>query len=153
MQITEADQLAHELEKNPAIFSTNPHIFLHDSCSDDCIVQSPCCWAIGCSYLASNAHVCMFPVSWICMFDCLRMFTHTCMRLCNVFVCARVCVCVHIEEPQTEALNATCMCTSRKLAIRWHPDKNAGNDEATARFQDINNAYEYMCAEHGVICR
>ena len=41
----------------------------------------------------------------------------------------------------------------RKLAIRWHPDKNACDDEATAKFQDINNAYEYMCEEHGIICR
>lgn len=40
----------------------------------------------------------------------------------------------------------------RKLAIRWHPDKNAGNEEAKDMFQQINNAYEHLCTEHGIIC-
>ena len=27
----------------------------------------------------------------------------------------------------------------RKLALKYHPDKNPGNDEATRKFADINN--------------
>ena len=40
----------------------------------------------------------------------------------------------------------------RKQAIKWHPDKNAGNEEATERFQSIAHAYEVLCEEQQVIC-
>jgi len=33
----------------------------------------------------------------------------------------------------------------RRLALRWHPDKNGGSEEATARFQQITEAYEALC--------
>ncbi|PWA43215.1 hypothetical protein CTI12_AA447440 [Artemisia annua] len=32
----------------------------------------------------------------------------------------------------------------RKLALKYHPDKNHGNDEATKKFAEINNAYEVL---------
>ncbi|MBA0700613.1 hypothetical protein Goari_022861, partial [Gossypium aridum] len=32
----------------------------------------------------------------------------------------------------------------RKLALKYHPDKNPGNEEANKRFADINNAYEVL---------
>lgn len=32
----------------------------------------------------------------------------------------------------------------RKLALKYHPDKNPGNEEATKKFAEINNAYEVL---------
>ncbi|KAK8532602.1 hypothetical protein V6N12_054038 [Hibiscus sabdariffa] len=32
----------------------------------------------------------------------------------------------------------------RKLALKYHPDKNPGNEEANKRFADISNAYEVL---------
>lgn len=32
----------------------------------------------------------------------------------------------------------------RKLALKYHPDKNQGNEEANMRFAEINNAYEVL---------
>ncbi|KAJ9187857.1 hypothetical protein P3X46_003272 [Hevea brasiliensis] len=32
----------------------------------------------------------------------------------------------------------------RKLALKYHPDKNPGNEEANKRFAEINNAYEVL---------
>ncbi|KAL5983596.1 DnaJ protein erdj3b [Asimina triloba] len=32
----------------------------------------------------------------------------------------------------------------RKLALKYHPDKNPGNEEADKKFADINNAYEVL---------
>ncbi|KAK3425767.1 hypothetical protein EUGRSUZ_F02131 [Eucalyptus grandis] len=33
-----------------------------------------------------------------------------------------------------------------RLALKWHPDKQKGQDDATSRFQEINEAYQ------GVFC-
>ena len=32
----------------------------------------------------------------------------------------------------------------RKLAVELHPDKNGGDEEATAKFAEVNNAYEVL---------
>jgi DnaJ family protein B protein 11 len=32
----------------------------------------------------------------------------------------------------------------RKMALKFHPDKNPGNEEATKKFAEINNAYEVL---------
>ena len=32
----------------------------------------------------------------------------------------------------------------RKLALKYHPDKNPGNDEATRKFADINNGILFL---------
>src|SRR3954466_13078025 len=32
----------------------------------------------------------------------------------------------------------------RKLAMKWHPDRNPGNKEAEAKFKEINEAYDVL---------
>ncbi|KAJ0610158.1 putative DnaJ domain, Chaperone J-domain superfamily, DnaJ subfamily A member [Helianthus annuus] len=32
----------------------------------------------------------------------------------------------------------------RKLALKYHPDKNQGNQDANIKFAEINNAYEVL---------
>lgn len=32
----------------------------------------------------------------------------------------------------------------RKLALKYHPDKNPGNEEANKKFAEISNAYEVL---------
>jgi len=37
----------------------------------------------------------------------------------------------------------------RKLALKWHPDKNQGSAEATEKFRQITEAYEAVCRHLG----
>ena len=32
----------------------------------------------------------------------------------------------------------------RKLAMKWHPDKNQNSEEASTKFQDIGEAYDVL---------
>ena len=32
----------------------------------------------------------------------------------------------------------------RKMALKWHPDKNENKEEATEKFRKINESYEYL---------
>lgn len=38
----------------------------------------------------------------------------------------------------------------RRLAVRFHPDKNRDNPQATEAFQLIGAAYEFLCRDHGI---
>ena len=38
----------------------------------------------------------------------------------------------------------TIAASYRKLAVRYHPDKNPGDDEATARFKECSEAFEVL---------
>ena len=47
-------------------------------------------------------------------------------------------------EVTRSADDATIKSSYRKLAMRWHPDKNPGDAEAEARFKAINEAYDCL---------
>lgn len=47
-------------------------------------------------------------------------------------------------EIQRTADDATIKSSYRKLAMRWHPDKNPGDAEAEARFKAISEAYDCL---------
>lgn len=36
----------------------------------------------------------------------------------------------------------------RKLALKYHPDKNQGNEEANKKFAEINNGNRFILADH-----
>ena len=39
----------------------------------------------------------------------------------------------------------------RKMALKWHPDKNENSQYATNKFQKIHEAYTYLCKELDII--
>ena len=45
------------------------------------------------------------------------------------------------------ATSAQITAAYRKLAIRFHPDKNPGNDEAAAKFKEAARAFEVLSDE------
>ena len=47
-------------------------------------------------------------------------------------------------EIERSADDGTIKSSYRKLAMRWHPDKNPGDAEAEARFKSISEAYECL---------
>jgi molecular chaperone DnaJ len=47
-------------------------------------------------------------------------------------------------EIERTADDATIKSSYRKLAMRWHPDKNPGDAEAEARFKTISEAYDCL---------
>ncbi|MBX9797812.1 molecular chaperone DnaJ [Sphingomonas sp.] len=47
-------------------------------------------------------------------------------------------------ECERGADDATLKSAYRKLAMRWHPDRNPGDDAAEARFKAINEAYDCL---------
>ncbi len=47
-------------------------------------------------------------------------------------------------EVQRTADDATIKSSYRKLAMRWHPDKNPGDSDAEARFKAISEAYDCL---------
>lgn len=47
-------------------------------------------------------------------------------------------------EVSRGADDATIKSSYRKLAMRWHPDKNPGDAEAEARFKAISEAYDCL---------
>lgn len=47
-------------------------------------------------------------------------------------------------ECERGADDATLKSSYRKLAMRWHPDRNPGDHEAEAKFKSINEAYDCL---------
>ena len=37
----------------------------------------------------------------------------------------------------------------KKYAVKFHPDKNNGDEFFTERFQEVQEAYEYLCKHYG----
>ena len=48
-----------------------------------------------------------------------------------------------LEVPR-EASEADIKRAFRKLSLKYHPDKNPGNEEAASLFKQINRAYEVL---------
>jgi len=47
-------------------------------------------------------------------------------------------------EVSREASEADIKRAFRKLSLKYHPDKNPGNEEAASLFKQINRAYEVL---------
>ncbi|CAM0944012.1 unnamed protein product [Alopecurus aequalis] len=49
-----------------------------------------------------------------------------------------------ILEVDYDASEETIRSSFIRLALKWHPDKKQGEEKATSRFQDINEAYQVL---------
>ncbi|XP_010549852.1 PREDICTED: uncharacterized protein LOC104820903 isoform X2 [Tarenaya hassleriana] len=49
-----------------------------------------------------------------------------------------------ILEVDYDATEEKIRLNYRKLALKWHPDKHKGDSAATAKFQEINEAYNVL---------
>ncbi|KAG1354292.1 chaperone protein DnaJ-like [Cocos nucifera] len=49
-----------------------------------------------------------------------------------------------VLEVDYDATDETIRMNDRKLALRWHPDKNKGDSSVMAKFQEINEAYKVL---------
>ncbi|GAB2264934.1 hypothetical protein Dimus_000005 [Dionaea muscipula] len=47
-------------------------------------------------------------------------------------------------EVDYDATDENIRLNYRKLALKWHPDKHKGDRSITAKFQDINEAYQVL---------
>ncbi|XP_076901049.1 uncharacterized protein LOC143555362 [Bidens hawaiensis] len=50
-----------------------------------------------------------------------------------------------ILEVDYEATEEEIRSNFIRLALKWHPDKKKGEDSATSKFQEINEAYQVLC--------
>uniref|UniRef100_A0ACD5ZK09 Uncharacterized protein n=2 Tax=Avena sativa TaxID=4498 RepID=A0ACD5ZK09_AVESA len=49
-----------------------------------------------------------------------------------------------ILEVDYDASEETIRSSYIRLALKWHPDKKQGEEKATSKFQDINEAYQVL---------
>ncbi|CAN6274856.1 unnamed protein product [Urochloa humidicola] len=49
-----------------------------------------------------------------------------------------------VLEVDYDASDDTIKLSYRRLALIWHPDKHKGNNDVTAKFQEINEAYKVL---------
>ncbi|PPD72084.1 hypothetical protein GOBAR_DD31019 [Gossypium barbadense] len=49
-----------------------------------------------------------------------------------------------ILEVDYDATDENIRLSYRKLALKWHPDKHKGDSAVTAKFQEINEAYNLI---------
>lgn len=88
--------------------------------------------------------------------DCVERDLNFPMRIWNIFVflllfSASTVEVVSAGKSYYDILQVSKQATDdqikrayRKLALKFHPDKNPGNEEATKKFAEINNAYEVL---------
>src|SRR5438046_7937575 len=49
-----------------------------------------------------------------------------------------------VLEVERAATDAELKSAFRKLAMQWHPDRNAGDKKSEQRFKEINEAYDVL---------
>ncbi|RLM79558.1 hypothetical protein C2845_PM12G23900 [Panicum miliaceum] len=49
-----------------------------------------------------------------------------------------------VLEVDYDASDDTIKLNYRRLALMWHPDKHKGDNDVTAKFQEINEAYKVL---------